>query len=409
MANIDNISDYKNRQYEYLPRMLNKEELEDEIAIYPEYDPRIRNGLESARLLALEGLYNIYIPCKMSQEIYVKVFLALSRSLSRKTTLGAVKQYYNNMKLIKSKGKYSVDFTGTNQPASEKHFTSIMGGIDSFSIIGESGIGKSATISRILDVISARKIIVSEDGTKIIPAISVQTPADCSIKGLLLEMLRKIDEVLGTNYYHHAISFKTPTDSIIGTVSSVVLNHVGLLVVDEIQNVISNKNGKALVGMLIHLINNTGICICFVGTPESAEFFSSTMMLARRTTGIMIDAMEYDEEFMEFCSILFEYQYCKKATELTDEILIWLYQHSAGNRSIVVGLIHDAQEIAIIDGEEEININTLSKAYTNRLGFLHEYIQPKGIENYYLDEDFGEKNKHTKHIKKETTNDVSII
>ena len=37
---------------------------------------------------------------------------------------------------------------------------------------------------------------------------------------------------------------------LIGAVSQVALNHIGLLVVDEIQNVFNSKNGKSLVGTL---------------------------------------------------------------------------------------------------------------------------------------------------------------
>lgn len=49
-------------------------------------------------------------------------------------------------------------------------------------------------------------------------------------------------------------------DTLIGTVSQVALNHIGLLIIDEIQNVV-NKNGKAIIGTLTQLINNSGLSI----------------------------------------------------------------------------------------------------------------------------------------------------
>ena len=33
--------------------------------------------------------------------------------------------------------------------------------------------------------------------------------------------------------------------------------------------------------------------------------------------------------------------------EITDKIIKWLYDHSSGNVSIVIALLHDAQEIGI--------------------------------------------------------------
>ena len=59
---------------------------------------------------------------------------------------------------------------------------------------------------------------------------------------------------------------------------------------------------------------------------------------------------------------------------LDDSILQWLYNHSRGNASIVVSLLYDAQEIAILDGTDELNIVSLEKAYRGRLAMLHDYL-----------------------------------
>ena len=67
---------------------------------------------------------------------------------------------------------------------------------------------------------------------------------------------------------------------------------------------------------------------------------------------------------------------CKTETEISPAIIEWLYEHSAGVISIVVSLIHDAQEIAILNGTEELNLDALDEAYENRLSLLHSYIDP---------------------------------
>ena len=41
-----------------------------------------------------------------------------------------------------------------------------------------------------------------------------------------------------------------------------------------------------------------------------------------------------------------------------------------------MSLIHDAQEIAIINGREVLDIKSLDEAYNNRLSMLHDYIKP---------------------------------
>ena len=196
--------------------------------------------------------------------------------------------------------------------------------------------------------------------TKIVPRICVQCPFDSSVKGLLLEVLRKVDEAIDSNYYQNALRARATTDMLIGSVSQVALNHIGLLVVDEIQNVCNSKNGKSLVGVLTQLINNSGISICMVGTPESAVFFEQAMQLACRSLGLQYDVMGYGEGFKTFCKVLFSYQYVKQRTEMNDAIVNWLYEHTAGNISVVVSLIHDAQEIAILSGKEVLNLELLN-------------------------------------------------
>lgn len=252
-----------------------------------------------------------------------------------------------------------------------------MGGSDSFTIIGNSGIGKSSAISRSLSLLQADGIIETQKPyAKIIPCVVVQCPFDSSVKGLLLEILRKVDEVIGSEYYKNALKIRITTDMLIGSVSQVAINHIGLLVVDEIQNVVNSKHGKSLVGMLTQLINNSGISICMVGTPESSMFFEQAMQLSRRSLGLQYQSLECDRYFYDFCCTLFSYQYTKHKAKISDTIINWLYEHSGGIVSAVVSLIHDAQEIAILNGKEILSIETLNEAYKRRLSMLHSYIEP---------------------------------
>ena len=349
-----------------LPEMKSGNELISALSIIPEYNETICQQNQAARLMALSDLYQIYIPSQMNLEIYSKLYLALLRSMQKKGSQMAIKQRYENYKAIQ-----------------QQSYSGILGGSDSFTIIGTSGIGKSSAISRAISLITENRIIETDKPyTKIIPCLIVQCPFDSSVKGLLLEILRKVDEELGTDHYIHAVKSRaSTTDMLIGAVSSIALNNIGMLVVDEIQNVVNSKNGKSLIGALTQLINNSGISICMVGTPESTVFFEQAMQLARRSVGLQYTIMKYDEYFQSFCKIIFKYQFLKNRTEITAAITEWLYEHSAGVISVVVSLIHDAQEIAILTGKEVLNLDTLNEAYQQRLSLLHGYIQPSVIQN----------------------------
>lgn len=213
----------------------------------------------------------------------------------------------------------------------------VIGGSDCFTVIGKSGIGKSATISRAVSLISEKGIIELDNPyLKVVPCIVVQCPFDCSSKGLLLEILRSIDSFIGTNHFEKALKTRTTADMMLSKVAQVLLNHVGLLIVDEIQNVVHHRNGRQLVAMLTQLINSSGISICMVGTPEVELFFSSVNYLARRTLGLKYDSYEYGEYFEVFCRILFQYQYVKEETVLTEKMTDWFFEHSNGTLALVV-------------------------------------------------------------------------
>lgn len=341
-----------------LPPMLTGSALDEALSILPEYDPNITSQDAATRLMALNDLYKVFVPTKMAKEIYTRMYLSLLRSLQKKETKLAIQQYNENSKAFR-----------------QQTYNGIINGADSFTIIGISGIGKSSAITRSIQLLTAEEIIeIKKPYSKIIPCVLVQTPFDASIKSLLLEILRVVDEKLGSKYYANALRVKSTTDMLIGSVSQVALNHIGLLVVDEIQHVVNHKNGKTLIGCLTQLINNSGISIAMIGTPESAAFFTQAMQLARRSLGLQYEALEFGEEFQRLCETLHHYQYVSNRTELDFATVQWLYEHSSGNISIVAGLIHDAQEAAILEGTEVLNMNTLRLAYQDRMAMLHPYI-----------------------------------
>ena len=253
-----------NELQKQLPEMLTGEELRNRIQVLPEYNDNFQDMSATERLTLLNELYNIYVPSAMSNEIYTKLYLATLRSLGKKNTIETTQQYYQNYRAIKQQ---------------EHH--GIIGGSDSFTIIGGAGIGKSSAIFRAITLISQGIIEIEKPYVKIVPCIVVQCPFDSSVKSLLLEILRKIDEAIDSNYHEKAIKARATTDMLIGSVSQACLIHVGLLIIDEIQNVANSKNGKNLIGSLTQLINNSGISIWNTGLqtfPRTDSIFGAAFL-----------------------------------------------------------------------------------------------------------------------------------
>ena len=156
-----------------LPKMKSGDELMKSLEIKPDYDESIRIENMAVRLMKLSDIYNIYVPSRMTEEIYYKLYLALVYSMRKKTTKKAVLQQNENHKVIMA-----------------QEYRGIIGGADSLLIAGTSGIGKSTAISRAISLISDKGVMeLDVPYSFIIPCVVVQCPFDSSVKNLLLEIL----------------------------------------------------------------------------------------------------------------------------------------------------------------------------------------------------------------------------
>ena len=343
----------------HMPKMLMGKELEEAMVSLPPYDPQICNADAATRIMALDDIANWYIPSSMSFEIYSKIYLAMLHSLKKKQTVDAVRQGNQNHRRIQ----------GLN-------YNSVLGGADSFSVIGPSGIGKSTALMKSIALSGGEQIIITQNPyAKIIPCINVQCPHDCSVKGLLLEILSQVDMSIGTQYRQSATKYKASIDNIIGMVSQVALNNILLIVIDECQNICRNKGGVNLVASMTQLINSSGVSICMVGLPETESFFSQEMQLARRSVGLSYSALPCNDYFIRFCETLFSYQYVSHPSKLTPEMIELLYECTGGIIAILVSIIMEAQQIAILTGKEELSKETILLAYQKRLKNVQDFVQ----------------------------------
>ena len=71
----------------------------------------------------------------------------------------------------------------------------------------------------------------------------MQTPHDASIKALILDIYLQIDSLVGTSYQKDALSRRLSIDVLVSQLNQIVrVNHIGLLVIDELQNIAYRKS-----------------------------------------------------------------------------------------------------------------------------------------------------------------------
>lgn len=343
----------------HMPEMAAGRELEEAMLSLPPYDPGICNAGAGARLSALNDIADIYVPSQMSHEIYSKIYLAMLHSLKKKQTAETVKQGNQNHRRLQG-----------------LDCNSVLGGADSFSITGPSGIGKSTAIAKSIALSGGGGIIQTENPyARIIPCVNVQCPHDCSVKGLLLAVLSQVDMAAGTGYAQLAVKNRASVDSLIGTVSQVALNSILLIVIDECQNICRSRNGANLVASMTQLINSSGVSICMVGLPETENFFRQEMQLARRSVGLAYTKLPYGDYFIRLCGILFSYQYVAHPSAPTPDLTELLYECTGGITAVAVSVIMEAQQIAILTGKEELSREMILKAYQERHKNMHGFVR----------------------------------
>ncbi len=340
-----------------LEPMLEDKELIDSLTVLPTLKTNLR--LKSERLMALNDVYKIFIPSKTTVDIYNRLYLSVINSLEKKNTINETKLLNDNYRLIKGLSRQGV-----------------IGGLDSFKLTGDPGVGKTSSIQRCISVITKDKIIKTiKPYREIIPILEIETVSDCSIKNLLYSILIKVDEKLETNFYISNNSQHTTIDLLLAAVSNVLTNHVALLCIDEIERVVENKKGITILNYLTQLINQSNVSICFIGTESSNQFFEMKEYLARRMVGISLKKMNYNDDFYKFCKKIFEYQYTIKSIEVNSEFVYWLYNHSNGLPSMVVSLFVEAQRRAILDDKDSIDIETLNEVYKLYYSTMTTFIE----------------------------------
>ena len=163
---------------QYIKPMLFGKELTDKLTQIPnKVDASDMTATE--RLETLQVLHDLYIPSFMSVEIYTKPHLMLTRSFQRKGTIEAVQQAnLNHHHLLKN---------------TMPHLSTGVGSADSMSILGESGIGKSSSIGRAMQLITDELIIVGSPFRKLLPFVKVEVPFDSSIKTVVVDIARTLD------------------------------------------------------------------------------------------------------------------------------------------------------------------------------------------------------------------------
>jgi len=229
------------------------------------------------------------------------------------------------------------------------------------SLIGPAGTGKTRILKRCL-VRGCPQLI--EHGVyngktlalKQIAWIYVSCAHDGSVKSLCEDIARVMDTILGTDYEWRVRREKTEHDKQVELARAFALHAVGLLVIDEFQNICVGRHveRRRLARFLVGLMENMSTRVMLTGTPEAQTEVVKDSPLARRTLGetgqIDWSAITDAEEWGRFMRGIWRYQYTATPTPLTNgenSLADKIHQLSQGIPDIAVKLYRFAQHEAI--------------------------------------------------------------
>lgn len=253
-----------------------------------------------------------------------------------------------------------------------------------FNIVGISGVGKSRSVLRILNLYP-QVIYHSKYQNKLftesqIVWLKVECPRDGSLKDLCLSFFYSVDCILGTNYLETYSRGNPTIDRLLLSMEIVASNHfLGVLAIDEIQRLSFAKSGGdvAMLNFFVKLINSIGVPVCLIGTYKAISVLSGEFSQMRRGTGqgdVVWHRMENDEQWDLFVRTMWKYQYTKQKVQLTDKLKKALYDESQGITDFAVKLFYFAQKRAIESETEKITVGIIRSVAKEKLNMPRKIL-----------------------------------
>ena len=360
---------------EALPPILDDQELAQALTQFPDFDANQRDWPVHERFLLVAGLANFMVPLPR----HIQLARTLE-TLMREGYVGRAPRTAEHVRIAQQLYE--------NQKAGIA-FSSMAAALPatlSTALVGISGMGKTVTTRRRLSLVPT-VIYHSDLHIWQIPYLHVETPHDgASAKGLAHAILRKTDTLVPDAHYYetYALRGKPSLETLLNHAARVLHMHfVGLLVVDEVQNLENSpKNKQALMSLLVSASNELGVPILFIGTNKARHVLTLDFRQARRATGygqsywdrLAKGDWNHPNEWEDFISALWHFQWLRHPVDLNPHFGDLMYHHSQGIIDIAIKLFAAAQWRAMLDGSETITAQLIDDCAKCELALVQPMV-----------------------------------
>ena len=341
-----------NPMIQALPPILSAGDFAKAVTTYPHYNPQERNLEAHHRFHCIERLSRYFDPLNKTVELQQVICVLLMQGYLARNPIKpdyVLRSHQIYQAVQAGGGKHLEDYVCVPTSAS------------GLTLIGASGIGKSTNLINILKLYP--QIIVHPDYSVYqLVWLKVDCPHAGSLKGLCIDIFLAVDLLLGTDYFDRFGSTRNSEDYMLAQVAQIAhTHHLGMLAIDEIQNLATARRSCAdMLNFLVKLDNTIGVPVIRVGTNEAFPILQGNFRNARRGTGeggVYWERMKEDGEWEFFMEGMWEFQWTKTPVPFSQEISQALYEESQGIIDIAIKLYKMLQWKVISLGNEEI-INT---------------------------------------------------
>lgn len=302
----------------------------DNMHVMPNYNPEQASSLpKSERLAALAAFKDV-----------VTVYLPWHEAMERRFQECLLSAYRRRAYGFLDEG--ATDILSVARPISAS--------VQDISVIGTAGSGKSTAVRMMLDRYP-RAIQHDLCGTRYIQIPILETTArEGDIKSIFIELAIMIDKILGVSYYELQMrKMKTVANMEAYLVSLIQSFHVGIIVIDEIQNVTNRK--QAMFDHILSITASSGVSVMIIGTESAVADLNRNEWFSRRFTHLGRIASDFNADennvMKRIIQIIWNMQWTRKRYPLTATVMNTLLNAACQNVDLLTTIYITAQLLCI--------------------------------------------------------------
>jgi hypothetical protein len=325
---------------------MSADDIRQRLAARPVWSPDVRTQPHSDRLMGISSLSEFYSPVWRQRR--------LAENLQTVLRKGYENRYFDPGKVeIKEETRTSQKVTAsyTEKKIKRRVDNTALSG----ALLGLPWCGKSVTIRRVMDMFENYYPRIDHEEYGVSPQVLtlfIDCPVDSTLKAFCHEFMEALEEAhTGAQIkavFGHAEAY---SPGLADTVVQLAKNYaIGLLVVDNIQNLGGSGESQKILQLLMRLSSNAGVPVLAVGTNAAAATICGSFKAGLWSSGdasAVWPKLSSDREWDDFIEALWPYQWTCTETPLSEELSNILYLESQGVIGLAVLMYQRIQSLLI--------------------------------------------------------------